>query len=145
MLSSQIDYSNEFMETLRGINLFVILIYISYWHNALICCNAPVNNVLLIIALHGFKRLDFNIGASVLKVIKRFLWYLASEPAVFVIFSNKINKSVKQKVVFKLLELNMPLENRYFLNVLLLIHVRGTSYQKDHGCYLVCSVLEWSG
>lgn len=89
--------------------MFVSLLYMKPWISCTHACDAPVNDLNFIQALHSYKMTSDTVSNVALAAIGRHLWYLSEELAPLGLFSKLVPADIKHLMVAKLLD-NHPKE-----------------------------------
>ncbi|KAG0719886.1 hypothetical protein GWK47_049585 [Chionoecetes opilio] len=77
LLADQLELPARIQRGLRQVALFVSLLYIKHWHEALIPEYAPKNDLELLRALNEYP--DKEVGAEGTRALSRHLWYLSED------------------------------------------------------------------
>jgi len=75
--------------------MFVSLLYMKPWISCTHACNAPVNDLNFIQALHSYKMTSDTVSNVALAAIGRHLWYLSEELAPLGLFSKLVSADIK--------------------------------------------------
>ena len=69
--------SKREIDSLQRICLFVCTIYANFWFTAPLATAAPVNNLLMLQMIEGYRKVDSKIAKVVKGKMRLHLWYLS--------------------------------------------------------------------
>ena len=93
---------------LRRFVIFNVLIYVPHFLSAGIGADAPFNDLKLFKQLCRFRAIDSELSDTALNVLRRHLWYLTEEVAIFSLFSSKVSDDEKSRMSARLLTFEPP-------------------------------------
>ena len=103
--SVQLNLDDETVELLKKFCSFIATIYIPHFLASSIGSDAVVNDLQLFKKLFEYRSIDPQLADESLVVLRRHLWYLMPEVAVFSLFSKKVSTDDKSRLASKLLTL----------------------------------------
>lgn len=81
-------YSNEIIDLLSRMNLFLSLFYVPAWLKSSVGSDAAINDLKFIHDMHDFRVVDACVADAALNKIRSHHWYLNEETVVFSLFSD---------------------------------------------------------
>ena len=102
------------MDSLKQFCRFTTTIYIPHFLSSSIGHDSTVNDLQLIKKLVVYRNTDLQLADEALVVLRRHLWYLTPEVAVFSLFSNKISIDQKSRMASRMLtyKSSLPKSNK---------------------------------
>lgn len=90
----QLELPSRLQRGLHQVALFVSLLYIKNWHEALIPEYAPQNDLELLQALNDYP--DKEVSAEAIRAFSRHLWYLSEDLIALAFFDDRVDDGEKK-------------------------------------------------
>ncbi|KAG0710504.1 hypothetical protein GWK47_022672 [Chionoecetes opilio] len=103
LFADQLELPARIQRGLRQVALFVSLLYIKHWHEALILEYAPKNDLELLQALNEYP--DKEVGAEGSRALSRRLWYLSEDLIALAFFDGRVEDGEKKRMLENLVRL----------------------------------------
>ncbi|KAG0714028.1 hypothetical protein GWK47_014936 [Chionoecetes opilio] len=97
LFADQLELPARIQRGLRQVALFVSLLYIKHWHEALIPEYAPKNDLELLQALNEYP--DKEVGAEGTRALSRHLWYLSEDLIALAFFDDRVEDVEKKRML----------------------------------------------
>ncbi|KAG0717728.1 hypothetical protein GWK47_053853 [Chionoecetes opilio] len=97
LFADQLELPARIKRGLRQVALFVSLLYIKHWHEALIPEYAPKNDLELLQALNEYP--DKEVGAEGTRALSRHLWYLSKDLIALAFFDDRVEDGEKKRML----------------------------------------------
>ncbi|KAG0714142.1 hypothetical protein GWK47_014691 [Chionoecetes opilio] len=94
LFADQLVLPARIQRGLRQVALYVCLLYIKHWHEALIPEYAPKNNLELLQALNEYP--DKEVCAEGTRALSRHLWYLSEDLIALAFFDDRVEDGEKK-------------------------------------------------
>jgi len=104
----QAGYDKGMMIKLEALCKFNALFYVKHWLCSLVGADAPYHDLQLWHHLNDYRKFDADVANAAIVALKRHLWYLTEECAVFSLFSNRISSAERQQIARQLLRTPRP-------------------------------------
>lgn len=98
----QLELPARVQQGLRQVALFVSLLYVKHWHEALIPEYAPKNDLELLQALNDYP--DEEVSAQATKALTRHLWYLSEDLIALAFFDDRVEDEEKKRMLENLVK-----------------------------------------
>lgn len=96
LFNKQFQITARELKGIRKVAYFVSLIYVRFWHEAVVSRWAPKNDLDMIQILYSYP--DMDVRESALKVAKRHLWYLSETNVGLAFLDERITSSEREKM-----------------------------------------------
>ena len=96
LFNKQLKMTDRELKGMRKVAYFVGLIYVRFWHEAVVSRWAPKNDLDMIQLLNSYP--DRDVKESALKVAKRHLWYLSETNVGLTFLDECITQAEKEKM-----------------------------------------------
>ena len=90
--------SEEDLDGLRDVTIFLVRVYVHNWFQASQPCKAPQLDLNLLKDLHFYSELDKEVSEVTLKKFCRHLWYLSDETVALSFFDENVPTNIKNKM-----------------------------------------------
>ena len=100
LFREQLDIPDRQKKGLSRVALFVSLVYVRYWHEAIVPQYAPKNDLDLLKVL--LKYPDRDVGQEAYKAFSRHLWYLSEGLAPLAFFDERVPQEEKEVMLANL-------------------------------------------
>lgn len=100
LFTKQLNFPQRELNGMTRVAHFVSLIYVRFWHEAIVSRYAPKNDLDMIQLLKAYP--DEGVQKSALTVAKRHLWYLSETNVGLAFVDERIPKTVKEKMFLNL-------------------------------------------
>lgn len=97
LFARQINIPSRDLKGVKKVSEFVSLVYVQFWHEAMISRWAPRNDLEMLQLLNSYP--DADVKKSAIMVAKRFLWYLSEINIGLAYFDERITEDVKEKMM----------------------------------------------
>ncbi|KAG0730173.1 hypothetical protein GWK47_028826 [Chionoecetes opilio] len=97
LFADQLELPARIQRGLRQVALFVSLLYIKHWHEALIPEYAPKNDLELLQTLNEYP--DKEVGAEGTRALSRHLWYLSDDLIALGFFDDRVEDGEKKRML----------------------------------------------
>ncbi|KAG0719488.1 hypothetical protein GWK47_050380 [Chionoecetes opilio] len=97
LFADQLELPARIQRGLRQVALFVSLLYIKHWHEALIPEYAPKNDLELLQALNEYP--DKEVGVEGTRALFRHLWYLSEDLIALAFFDDRVEDGEKKRML----------------------------------------------
>lgn len=98
LFREHLDLSEETLDALRRLCIFISHIYVKFWNRATSAVNAAINDLLFMQQLQAYKEFDDEIAQAAINSLKDHLWYLGGELITLSLFSPNLSINSKNKI-----------------------------------------------
>ncbi|KAL7293071.1 hypothetical protein TKK_0013515 [Trichogramma kaykai] len=99
LFRKQLSLTDEQQANLQKMSVFIVFLYIPYWYNTRLPCEAATSDLKLLKNLEDYKKVDFTLSTKVIDKFSNHLWYLSKELVCISLFSDKVDNSEKKKMI----------------------------------------------
>ena len=108
MFRDEIDLTDDELYGILMLSQYLILVYIKAWFTCQSTCQAPANELELLVQYQEYEKVNPGISAAVLDKQLNHLWYLGQKMVCLSLFDRNLSNAVKRDIADAVLHSEKP-------------------------------------